>query len=317
MPDSLNLETIKKAAAALNGHGLTTLEDLRLWIKRDVDKSIPRLAKTSSIAESLLMAFVIAEYCDDTGRSGRQKLGSYWRGLKPFFGFVKLYWIALGQAWQQKKFVTTLGEASWYIPRQFLTRNWRLWYNWRRYWFDFLLIIVLPALLIGLWYRVESAKKVRVQSVTVKPSVKVPAFQRLGDEVQLTSSENVSNGFDSIDKVKGRYSLVALSGGTPVLNDQLLSLELSNKIQNYSIVSIPLKAGTYVRDLSPPGEGTLLLSPRESESASKQHAFDVVVLGVNKNSETVTAILAMRAEDVEKAGALLGSSDAYLTKQAR
>jgi hypothetical protein len=117
--------------------------------------------------------------------------------------------------------------------------------------------------------------------------------------------------------------LVPLAGGAPVLTNQLLSKELSNKIQNHSILSIPLKSGTYVRDLSPPCEGVLLLSPREtksapvaSETAAKQHKFEVVLLAIDKSDDAVTATVAVRAEDVEKAGALLGSCDAYLSKPA-
>lgn len=322
MADLLTLEKIKETATALDGCGLSTLEDLRLWINQDVDKSIPRLAKSSRTTESLLMALVIAEFCDNTGRSGRKKLGRYWRGLKPFPSLVKLYWIALGQEWRKNKIrvVTKLVGPSWHITRQMFTRHWRLWYNWRRHWADGLLLIVLPALLIGLWFRVESAKNSQVQFVAVKPSANVPAFQRIDDEVELVSVDNASGAFAAIDQVRGLYSLVPLAGGAPVLSNQLLSKELSNRIQNRSILSIPLKAGTYVRDLSPPCEGVLLLSPRQTEGAPvtsvKQSKFEVVLLGIDKSGDAVTATVAMSAEDVEKAGPLLGSCDAYLSKRA-
>jgi hypothetical protein len=73
MPDPATIEKIESTAAALNGRGLNTLEDLRLWINRDVDKSIPKLAQSSGTAEPLLMALVIAEFCDDTRlRKGRR-----------------------------------------------------------------------------------------------------------------------------------------------------------------------------------------------------------------------------------------------------
>lgn len=326
MADLLTLEKIRETATALDGCGLSTLDDLRLWISKDVDQSIPRLAKSSQTAESLLMALVIAEYCDNTGRGGRKKLGAYWRGLKPFPTLVKLYWIALGLEWRQNKIrtVTKLGGPSWHISRQMFTRHWRLWYNWRRHWADGLLLIVLPALLIGLWFRVESAKNSQVQSVAVKRSANVSAFQRIGDEVELARVHNTSGAFTAIDQVRGLYSLVPLAGGAPVLTNQLLNKELSNQIQHRSILSIPLKAGTYVRDLSPPCEGVLLLSPRETESASvasetaaQKHEFEIVLLAIDKSGDAVTATVAMSAEDVKKAGALLGSCDAYLSKSAR
>ncbi len=91
MADLPTLKKIEETATALDRCGLSTLEDLRLWINKDVDQSIRRLAKSSRTTESLLMALVIAEFCDNTGRSGRKKLGRYWRGLKPFPSLVKLY----------------------------------------------------------------------------------------------------------------------------------------------------------------------------------------------------------------------------------
>ena len=325
MADQLTLEKIEEAATALDGCGLSTLEDLRLWINQDVDKSIPRLAKSSRTTESLLMALVIAEFCDNTGRSGRKKLAKYWRGLKPFPSLVRLYWIALVLEWQQNKFrvVTKLVRPSWHLSRQMFTRHWRLWYNWRRHWADGLLFIILPALVIGLWFRIDSAKNRQVQFVAVKPYAKVPAFKRVDDEVELASADKASNAFTTIDQVRGLYSLVPLAGGAPVLTNQLLSKELSNKIQNHSILSIPLKAGTYVSDLSPPCEVVLLLSPRETKSApvasettANQHKFEVVLLAIDKSGDAVTATVAVHAEDVKKAGALLGSCDAYLSKSA-
>jgi len=324
MGDLVTLETIKNTATKLDGCGLTTLEDLRSWVSKDIDKSLTRLTESSDTAPSLLIALVIAEFGDDAGRSDRKKLGTYWRGLKPFPGLVKLYWIDLGETWKQKKLgvVPRLGEPSRQILRQLLTRHNRFWYNWRRHWADALLLIVLPVLLIGVWFRVESVKNSGVQFVVVKPSTNVGAFQRIGDEVELASIDNSSNAFTSVDQVRGRYSLVPLTGGTAVLSNQLLSAELSNRIQNHSILSIPLKVGTYLRGLSSTGEGVLILSPREtasvgSETASKQHAFEVILLSIDKIGDVATATVAIPAEDVDKAGALLATSDAYLSKAAR
>ena len=318
MVDQITLEKIEETAVALDRCGVSTLEDFRSWISKDVDKSIPRLAEVSGTPESLLMALVIAEFYDETVGSGRQKVGTYWRGLKPFPSLVKFYWM---EGWRQKRLgiVPKLGKPSWFVLRQLFTRNLRFLFNWRRRWADGLLIAIVPLLLLGFWLHVEWTKRSRVQFVTVKPSANVRAYQRIADEVELTSLDSLSNAFSSIDQVKDHYSLIPLSSGVPVLSDHLLSAELSNKIKNSSIVSIPLKAATYVRDLSPPFEAELLLSPRENgnETTSQQHAFKVVLLGIDKTGDAVVATVAINAADVEKTAALLGSSDAYLSKPAR
>ena len=322
MDDPVSLITIKDRAAALNSSGLSTLEDLRRWISKDVDKSIPLLAESSDTAQSLLLALLIAEFCDDAGRSGHPKLATYWRGLKTFPGLVRLYLDALKQAQHERRLTfKDLREAAWNIFRQAFTRLWRLLYNWRRHWADALLIIVLPALLIAVWFRVESAKSRSVQFVAVKSSANLLPFQRINDEVELASVPTKSGAFTSLDQVRGRYALVTLSSGTPILSNQILSAALSNKIQNRAIVTIPLRTGT-ARDLSPPCEAVLFLSPRETKSgessnSSPQQSVEVVLLGIDKTGETTTATVAMVKEDLDKLGPLLASHDAFLLQLAR
>jgi len=324
MADPVTLTTIKETAAALDRSGLTTLEDLRLWISKDVDKSISLLAESSGTKQSLLIALLIAEFCDDASRSGRPTLASYWRGLKTVPGLIRFYVHPLAQRWREKGLAVLgdVGQAAWYILRQLVTRHRRLWYNWRRHWADALLIVVLPGLLIGFWFRVESAKTRQVRSVAVKRSVKVVPLQRIStDDIELAADPNSSGAFTSVDQVQGRYALVPLHGGATILRDQILSAELSNKVQNRVIVSIPLKAGT-TRDLSPPSEVFLLLSAREipageNATTSAQYVFGVVLLGLEKTREVTTATVAMVKEDLDKAAPLLGSRDAYLSQSAR
>ena len=338
MSDSVSLDIIKETAAALNGRGLSTLEDLRLWISKDVDKGILMLSESARTSQSLLTALLIAEFCDDAGRSGKPKLGRYWRGLKTFPGVIKLYVVAFTEARRDKKFafLPHVGKPSWHILRQLVTRHSRLWYNWRRHWADALVILVLPALLVGLWWRVDSAKRSRVQVVSAKGSADVHAFQRINDEVQLTTAQYSSDAFTSIDQVRGRYTLVPLVPGVALDSAQILSADLSNKIQNRTILSIPLKAGTYAPHVFAPGEALLVLSPRDVLAGDASHqggagnqvevareqvppptTFQIILLAIDQSGENRSATVAILKDDLDKVAALLGSHDAYLSQPVR
>ena len=321
MTDPVSLQAIKETAAALNNCGLFTLEDLRLWISKDIDEGIPLLSESSGTKQSLLMALLIAESCDDAGRSGRPKLTTYWRGLKTFPGLLNFYSVDLAQTWQLGKSgaIKSLPAIAWPLFRQLLSRHTRLWYNWRRHWADAILIIVVPVLLIGLALRVQSARSSRIQSVAVKSSAQLRPFQRISDEVELASTPASSMAFTSIDQVRGRYALVALPSGAPVLSNQILTAE---QIANRAIVSIPLKAGTYLPNLSPPCDVVLILSPRETVSGGNmnspsKHEFDVVLLAIDKLGESATATVAITNAEFDKAAALLGSHDAYISSVIR
>jgi len=321
MTDPVTLQSIKETAASLNNCGLSTLEDLRLWISKDIDEGIPLLSQSSGTTESLLMALLIAESCDDAGRSGRPKLTTYWRGLKTFPGLLNFYWVGLGQTWRDRKFgvIRSLPAIAWPLSRQLLTRHTRLWYNWRRHWADAILIIVVPVLLIALSLRVESARSSRIQSVAVKSSTQLRPFQRISDEVELASMPASSVAFTSIDQVRGRYALVALPGGAPVLSNQILTAELSDRIANHAIVSIPLKTGIYAPELSLSSDVVLILSPRKAESGgnTSKHEFDVVLLAIDKLGDSTTATVAITNEDLDNVSALLGSHDAYISRVIR
>jgi hypothetical protein len=318
MADTVSLEAIKASATALNECGLSTLEDLRLWISKDVDKGIPLLSEASGTGQSLLMALLIAEFCDDAGRSGKPKLGRYWRGLKTFPSVAKLYAIVFAQTWRNKRLgvLREIAGPSWYLLRQLATRHARLWFNWRRHWADALAIIVLPALLVSLGLRVQSARNKRVQLVTVKSSASVPAFQRITDEVELTTVPYMNDTFTSADQVRGRYALGTLPAGSTLLSSQILSAELSNKIQSRAILSLPLKTGNYPRDMLTPCDALLILSAREGVNQSPKVIFEVVLLRIEKYGESSTAIVALEKDDHVKAANLLGSHDAYLGKTA-
>jgi len=338
MSDSVSLDIIKETAAALNGRGLSTLEDLRLWISKDVDKGILMLSESARTSQSLLTALLIAEFCDDAGRSGKPKLGRYWRGLKTFPGVIKLYVVAFTEARRDKKFafLPHVGKPSWHILRQLVTRHSRLWYNWRRHWADALVILVLPALLAGLWWRVDSAKRSRVQVVSVKESADVRAFQRINDEVELTTAQSSSDAFTSVDQVRGRYTLVPLAPGAALGSNQILSADLSSKIQNRTIFSVPLKPGTYTQQIFAPSEAFLVLSPREDlqrdalrrggagnqvevvrEQVPQPTTFQIILLAIDQRGENRSATIAILKDDLDKMAVLLGSHDAYLSQPVR
>jgi hypothetical protein len=171
--------------------------------------------------------------------------------------------------------------------------------------------------------------------VSVKGFAEVRAFQRINDEVELTTAQSSSDAFTSVEQVRGRYTLVPLAPGAALGSTQILSADLSSKIQNRTILSVPLKPGTYTEEIFAPSEAVLVLSPREDlqgdasrrggalnqvEVAREQvppTTFQIILLAVDQSGENRSATVAILKDDVDKVAALLGSHDAYLSQPVR
>ena len=334
MNDPVTLLKIKETADALNRRNVITLEDVRSWLGKDVDNGIELLTTKSGTTQEVVLSLLIAEFCDDAGRSGKPKLLRYWRGLKPFKLVMMFSVDQLKEGWRERKLRVLavahkpLGQSL----RQLFTRHTRVWRNWRRHWSDALVFVVLPILLVGGMLRIGSARGNKVPYVTVNRSVTLPAYHPITDQVELS---NVPSGaFTSITQIQGRYALVSLPGGTTLLPSQLLTAELSSKMRNRKILTIPLKPGSYSTDLSAPYESILVFSPREMNSkvpveqaavnvasASSvnpvgETRFDVILLKLDQSGILITATLALQNDDFNRAAALLASHDAFLVQTA-
>lgn len=319
MPDPITLKDIQQAAAALSGCGVPTLEDLRMCISKDVDQSIRWLSVTTGTKYSLLMALLIAEARDDAGRSGKRKLLQSWRGLKTFPSVLKLSTDEIQRLWHEKKLrvVIAAREPVWAVLRQLMIRHWRLWHNWRRHWPDALAIVIFPLLLLSLALRAQSINNKSFHSVTVKQSTALPAFQKITDGVEVSSVLYSKGAFTSVDEVRGRYTLVSLPAGATLLRNQILSAEFSNKMQDRRILSIPIKAGTYVPNVTVPCEAVLVLSARRHDlNKADPVSFEVILLSLNKIDETTSATVALRKDEFERVATLLASHDVFLSQTA-
>ncbi len=294
MADCITLKEIEEAVLALDGSEIRTLDDLRRIIRKDVNQSILWLSTETKVKHSLLVALLIAEFNDDRGLTGKPRLRYYWRGLKTFRSVVRV----------SPRRLSALALQLW-------LRQHRLLYNWRRHWADVLVVAILPLLFFALALRARSINDRQVRYVTVQRGVL--AYQTLTGNLTLTNEPYAKNAFTSVDDVLGRYALVSLAPGATVLSDQLLSSELSRKMQGRRIIAVPVKAGAYVSITNAPHEAMMVLSPRTDEVKDLPAvSFAVIILRLDRTGETASATVAIRPEDFDKATALLASHDVFL-----
>lgn len=316
MTDPVTLKQIQELAGVLSRHGVTTPAELRRCISVDVDEGIQWLAINTGTSETLLMALLLAEFAEDTLQKDNRTLARHWQTLKTFPAVASLSAIDIRDIWRDRGLDLTWesGKPIWHVVRQSLIRTRHLLSNWRRHWFDLLVLVVLPLILISLFLQVLSANKKNVRHVAVQPGAGLPVFHRITGEVELKGAPGLPGAFTSIDQVKDRYTLVALPGGSMVESNQLLSADLSNKMQNRNILTVPIKPGNYLSTLSPPAEAIMLLSPRQLDLKAEAVSFPVIVLRLESNGEMRSATVALTEDRFKIAAALLASHDIFLSQ---
>jgi hypothetical protein len=317
MSDPVTLKTIQETAAALNKCGIATLEDLRMCLSKDVDTGIHRISINTGASQALLMALLIAEVRDDAGKKGKRELLSYWRSLKALPAVLSLSAIEIKELWSDKK-LQILWEGRkpvGAVLRQSVVRPMRLGHNWRRFLPDVLTLFILPLLLVGLAFRANSLNKKKVQYVAVVQGTSLPVFHKIAGEVEMKTVPGFKGSFTNIDQVCERYTLAAIPAGAMLQSNQLLSAELSKKMQGRKILSVPLKTGAYSATLSPPSQAIMVLSPRALDlKASEPIHFDVILLSVENNGDARSAIVAMQEDKFKIAAPLLASHDVFLSQ---
>ena len=271
--------------------------------------------RSANINHSLLLALLVADFNDDAGLRGKRKLRRYWRSLQTFPSAFRFSRGEVVRLWRQKKssVLRSGPQELWSLAGQFFLRQYRLWYNWRRYWSDALVIVILPLLLVFLALRAQSINNRTVPYVTVRQGASVPAFQKLSDNLVLTNVPYAKGAFTSIYDVLDRYTLVNLPGGSTLSSDQVLSSELSRQMANRMIFSVPLKAGSYLSTMRAPCEAVMVLSPRKEDDRTWA-SISVIVLHFDKTGETTSATVAIDKAAFGNASALLASHDVFLAQ---
>jgi hypothetical protein len=320
MPDQITPKDIQEAAGAFDRAEIRTLDDLRMCISKDVDNNIHWLSEVTKVKHSMLVALLIAEFDDDTALSGKRKLRHYWRGLTTLSSVLRLSRSEIVSQWSEQKSRALFAgpRLAWLVARQLMIRQHRLWYNWRRHWPDALVFVLLPVLLVSLALRAQSINDRNLRYVTVQRGAAVPAFQKLTDNLALTNVPYAKGAFNSIDEVRGRYTLVNLPSGATVSSDQLLSPEWSSKMADRRILSVPMQAGAYPLTMRAPCDAIMVLSPRTNDVKDlAMVSFGVIVLRFEKIGETTSATVAIQKEEFEQASMLLASRDVYLAQISR
>ncbi len=316
MPDLVSLTDIENAAAGAGALDIRTLEDLRTCVSKDVDGSIEWLAETTFTRRSLLTSLLLADFRDDTGLKSTRLLSSYWRGLKTLPVVMKASRSDFVDLWRQGKLraLAESGKLCRVLFTQALLRHLRVWYNWRQHWPDAIVFIVTPLLLLALGWRAQSINNRNAYYVV--QSTALPAFHRITDNLELRHVPDAAGAFTSTADVQGRYALVNVPAGATLFPSQVLSAELSGKMADRRVLSVPVKEGAYVSTMRAPSEALLVLSARNDEVRSWA-TFEVIVLKLDKGAGGAVATVAVRQHDFDGASALVGSHEVFLAQPAR
>jgi hypothetical protein len=317
MAHHITPKELQDSARAMDGYGIRTLDDLRRCIAKDVDNNILWLSKQTNVKHSLLVMLLMAEFEHDDGLSSKRKLRGYWCGLITVPSMLRLFGKDMARVWSEQRIHIFLDgpRQGCYVVRQLVIRQRRLWYNRRRHWPDALVLLILPLLLVFLALRAQSINNRSVPYVTVPQGVAIAAFTKPTDNLALTNVPYAKGAFTSIDQVRGRYALVNLPAGSTLSSDQLLSSDLSTKMANRSILSVPIRTGGYVSTMKAPCEAIMVLSPRKEDGNGFSGAsFSVIVLRIDGTGEATSATVAIQKDDVDKASALLASHDVFLAQ---
>jgi len=227
--------------------------------------------------------------------------------------------LEIKEGWSNKGWRAKLKtrQPVWEVLRHSAARPRHLLPSWKRHWLDLLAFVILPLLLFGLAYRAYSLSQNAVPHVDVSSTVGLPVFHKITKEVELKAETRSQGAFTSVEKVLDRYTLAAIPAGSLIKENQLLSPELSAKMQDRRILTVPVKPGTYSSTLSPPSEAIMLLSPHELAAEMQTVAFDVIVLSLEKSGDTSSATVALPEDKFNIAAKLLASHDAYLGQKAQ
>jgi len=313
--DFATLKEILSTVAALSGEDIRTLEELRKCLNRDVDNNISWLAQHTRINNALLTALLLAEFYDDTGTKGKRRLRNYWGGLKTIPGEARAGWAEIVREWgESKKRGVSVGlQRAVDVAGQVAVRQRRIWYNWRHHWFDLVVLLMLPVLIVSLALRAQLINARTIPHVTVRTDGEIAAFEELTGHVELKNVPYKTGAFTTLDQVAGRYALVNLPPGGVLSQDQVLSPEWSRKMPSRRILSIPVITGGFSSSIKTPSEALMTFSPRQ-DPGKESASFEVIVLRVEQSGTSTLALVAIPKDDFDRASRLLGSHDVFLAQ---
>jgi hypothetical protein len=179
-----------------------------------------------------------------------------------------------------------------------------------------LILIVLAALLLthAVWKR---------DTVMVKTETGLPAFHVINDnDLEVKRAINIPGSLSSKSDAVGHYLLQQLPKGARLYDNQISKAQLSDEdAAHRHVLSVPVKAGAISPTLSPPDRVRLLFSPRrDNETNTNPSAApdvisidDVIVLAVNRQGESSSIVVALKA-DLAEVARLLSTSDVIVSQ---
>jgi SAF domain-containing protein len=195
----------------------------------------------------------------------------------------------------------------------------------RRHWLDLALILSL-VILILLIARAASAfvgaprPLGLYDAVVVSKDKALAPFHVIGpDEVTQQSMPHAPGTFSTKDDVVGRYTLQAIPANTTLRTSQLSAARLSQAdLADRAIISTSIKTGAISPAIVPGARVALVLSPRQptEKGTSPLVVQDTILLAIDKQGDTTSITVAVKASELAQVAPLLGSSEVFVSQPA-
>lgn len=166
----------------------------------------------------------------------------------------------------------------------------------------------------------------KIDTVMVKTETGLPAFHVIKeDDLEVKQAINIPGSLTSKSSAVGHYLLQQLPKGARLYDKQISKAKLSDEDSaNRHVLSVPVKAGAIIPTLSPLDRVRLLFSPRHTNEANDNAGAvpnvtsidDVIVLSVNRQGDSSSIVVALRA-DLAEVAKLLSTSDVLVAQPMR
>lgn len=179
-----------------------------------------------------------------------------------------------------------------------------------------LILIVLASLLLShaVWKR---------DTVIVKTETGLPAFHVINeDDLEVKHAVNIPGSLTSKSSAVGHYLLQQLPKGARLYANQISKVQISDEdVANRHVLSVPVKAGAISPTLSPLDRVRLHFYPhRNNETHNNPNAVtsinDVIILSVNRQGDSSSIVVALKA-DLTEVAKLLSTSDVLISQPMR
>jgi hypothetical protein len=155
-----------------------------------------------------------------------------------------------------------------------------------------------------------------VQRVAVKGGATLAPYRAV-DPADLTLVTAAGGGgFSAVEEVSGRYTSETVPAGKRVTEAQLLPKELSNELRGRHLFVVPVSQAASGQAIKTPATVWLLFPPPGEKLPAALVVRDVMLLGVKRDGDRVTATVAVTEAGLAEMKDYAGRTEAIVLQPA-